>query len=216
MKLDEWLAKRVERTRKRESEGRLYGDQWVADKLKGFKEREEENDPHKKLNTLLFNRLRMIENSLSVRENKKPQAPAGNGSVYFLIKLDGKYYLLNNAIEKHYADKTNDAYKTNEANGIYLFVITRGDPCNVRCAKTVRDSSYYGNDVVQGHTSISYREPVIFAGVLTFCKGKLMSWTNASGHYLPPPEQRYSLEPYIRHVLLPDNKFRRVNFHASL
>ncbi|PHM46176.1 hypothetical protein Xmau_00573 [Xenorhabdus mauleonii] len=215
MKLNEWLAKRVELTRKRESEGKLYGDQWVANKLKAYKQSEEDNDPHNKLNILLSHRSRMIGSSLSIRENKKPQIPANQNCVYFLIKVDEEYHLLNNPIEKRYTDKTNDAYKKNKAHGEYLFVITRGDPCNVRCAKTSRGGNYHGNDAVQGHTSISYREPVILAGTLNFTNGKLISWTNASGHYLPPPEQRYLLVPYIRKEILPDNKFRRVSFHTS-
>ncbi|TYO94902.1 hypothetical protein [Xenorhabdus doucetiae] len=200
MKFDEWLEKMQRRNKEKESKGKLYGDQWVADRLKKYKESDEEDDPNEKLEILLSSRFNMIKNPLPVQKNKALQAPAGEELFYILKKLDGKYILSHETKAPQIAD------------GQCIFVVTQWDPCNVRCARSARDPNYHGNDVVEGHTSISHRASVIFAGTLLFSQGELTCWTNASGHYRPPAEQRYLLGPYIRRILLPDEKFSRTLF----
>ncbi|PHM38039.1 hypothetical protein [Xenorhabdus innexi] len=139
------------------------------------------------------------ENFISVRKNKDLQRAARPEALYSLEKTE-KYFLRN------YITKN-----LKLADGIYIFVISTDDPHTIRCAKSARDPNYHWYDSVDGHTSIGYRRPVRYAGTLTFRQGELLFWSNASGHYKPPEELRYLMTPYVR-LLLPDYKFKRINF----
>ncbi|MDC9598744.1 hypothetical protein [Xenorhabdus anantnagensis] len=150
----------------------------------------------------LSNKHNMIksEKLLSVQKNKELQRPAKPEALYSLEKTE-KYFLRN------YITKN-----LKLADGVYIFIISADDPYTILCAKSARDTNYHWHDTVDGHTSIGYRKPVRYAGTLSFSKGKLLVWSNASGHYKPPEELRYLMIPYVRR-LLPDCKFHRTNFN---
>lgn len=94
-------------------------------------------------------------------------------------------------------------------NGQYIFVIPLTRPHSVICGipSGISQGDHARNERVDGHTSLSNREPVHYAGVLFFNFGELKYWTNLSGHYKPPAEDRYRMSPWVR-LLLPENKFK--------
>ncbi|MBE8595155.1 hypothetical protein [Xenorhabdus sp. BG5] len=139
------------------------------------------------------------ENLFSVQKNKKLQRPARLEALYSLEKTE--QYFLRNYFTKN----------VKLADGIYIFIISADDPYTICCAKSARDANYHWYDSVDGHTSISYRKLVRYAGTLSFQQGKLLMWSNASGHYKPPAEFRYLMLPYVR-LLLPDYKFHALIF----
>ncbi len=60
---------------------------------------------------------------------------------------------------------------------------------------------------IDGHTSISQRKPVLYAGTFTLDAGRLQSWNNDSGHYLPPAALRQrNFSPRLWR-LLPEERF---------
>ncbi|BET97505.1 hypothetical protein [Xenorhabdus taiwanensis] len=140
------------------------------------------------------------EKLLSVQKNKELQRPAKPEALYSLEKTE-QYFLIN------YITKN-----AKLADGRYIFIISADDPYTICCAKSARDANYHWHDAVDGHTSISYRKLVRFAGILSFHRGELLMWSNASGHYKPPEELRYLMLPYVRR-LLPDYKFSKTKFH---
>ncbi|WP_340610311.1 hypothetical protein [Xenorhabdus bharatensis] len=149
--------------------------------------------------TILPNRLNMMNKPLSIHKNMSLQHAANPKSLYYLEKTDN--YFLKNYV----------SHESILANGRYIFVISVNDPLTICCARTVLDSNYHWYDAVDGHTSIGNRQPVYFAGNLLFKQGILLEWSNASGHYKPPEDWRLLLSPYIRR-LLPDSKFKSIKF----
>ncbi|PHM23747.1 hypothetical protein [Xenorhabdus budapestensis] len=163
-----------------------------------------------RMNDSIFpNKLSMMSKPIPVQNNKVLQRPASPKSLYYLEKYieyskakeDTKYRLINFI-----------THEPKAADGQYIFVISANDPLIIRCARSVRDSNYHWYDAVDGHSSISYRQAVYFAGTLLFDKGQLLEWTNASGHYKPSKDSALLLTPHIRH-LLPDSKFRCISFN---
>lgn len=77
----------------------------------------------------------------------------------------------------------------------------------VYCGLVDELDSYIGF-VVEGHTSLSMRAPVLYAGTLQFELGRLVSWSNGSGHYRPPASlASVNLIPAVQR-LLPKEKFQ--------
>ncbi|WP_277207034.1 hypothetical protein [Vibrio misgurnus] len=125
------------------------------------------------------------------------QKPASDEQI-LVLKKDGDDYFLN---PLSIGDNKNKL-----AIGVYIFVILASSPGIILCGSQVEDF----NCRVQGHTSLSKREDVLFAGEVLFKEGKLTKWTNCSGHYQPQADTRIdSLIPYVK-TLLPEDKFVNV------
>lgn len=80
-----------------------------------------------------------------------------------------------------------------QANGRYTFAIKENYPNIVFCAL---------NDTIEGHTSLTLGAKVLYAGELTIVKGRMISWSNDSGHYEPPEDRKLrNIHPALRDVL---------------
>ena len=94
------------------------------------------------------------------------------------------------------------------AHGVFFYVILAADPGRIYCGAP--QGSLAGADPrygVQGHTSLSRRADVLYAGEIDFDQGRLVSWSNGSGHYSPPPTLReQNLIPAVAR-LLPAHRF---------
>ncbi|MCS2153731.1 hypothetical protein MUU49_14320 [Scandinavium goeteborgense] len=94
-------------------------------------------------------------------------------------------------------------------NGYFLFVVLASEPHKVYCGVEAFGATGSNKSfVVAGHTSLSKRGDVLYAGSIHFVRGTMKEWTNGSGHYLPPARLHHTnLLPALRH-LLPSTKFR--------
>ncbi|MDH7462148.1 hypothetical protein QEG73_12695 [Chitinophagaceae bacterium 26-R-25] len=128
-----------------------------------------------------------------------PQEPAPPSNVFQLLRIGEQYTLLPtdpNTTETPFLD------------GDFLFVILSSDPGRIYCGALDPESRF----VIDGHTSLSYRADVLYAGELSFQYGELCKWTNESGHYRPSAMLRQTnLIPYLQR-LLPVNKFVGAGF----
>ncbi|WP_148873302.1 hypothetical protein [Serratia marcescens] len=95
-------------------------------------------------------------------------------------------------------------------NGYFLFVILASEPLKIYCGVEAFGATGKNKDfVVAGHTSLSQRSEVLYAGCISFVYGKMKEWTNSSGHYLPPARlHSKNLVPALRR-LLPAAKFKK-------
>ncbi|TWC46130.1 hypothetical protein FBY04_13332 [Pseudomonas sp. SJZ080] len=98
-------------------------------------------------------------------------------------------------------------------DGIFAFVILASDPGRIYCGALSRLNLAASENtidpcfIIDGHTSLSNREDILFAGELFFKSNKLKSWNNGSGHYRPDAQRRYTnLIPAIQR-LLPEDRF---------
>ena len=63
------------------------------------------------------------------------------------------------------------------------------------------------DQTIEGHSSITFRGDVLYAGELELFDSKLVGWNNESGHYLPSSLIRHSqLTPNVKR-LLPEELF---------
>ncbi|TDN64599.1 hypothetical protein [Scandinavium goeteborgense] len=94
-------------------------------------------------------------------------------------------------------------------DGHFLFVVLADEPHKLYCGVSAFKVKAQNKDfVVAGHTSLSKRADVMYAGDIIFVRGTLQEWTNGSGHYLPPARAHHTnLLPALRR-LLPVTKFR--------
>ncbi|WP_435951663.1 hypothetical protein [Dryocola sp. BD626] len=103
-------------------------------------------------------------------------------------------------------------------HGRFIYVIKEDRPGFVYCAKAFDPINQFLSDnnwSVEGHTSLTKRRNVLFAGDLLFSHRKLIAWSNASGHYQPSSELRHrNLLPHIK-LLLPEDLYREVDFRRS-
>lgn len=123
------------------------------------------------------------------------QRPADANQMFTLQKQGGftDRYCLNNASNS----------SKPRLNGTFLFVILVSDQDTVICGldafeHKLADAKF----VVGGHTSLSNREDVIYAGEIVFSMAAIKKWTNKSGHYMPEAMHHRNLSPAI-HDLLP-------------
>ncbi|WP_404992712.1 hypothetical protein [Cupriavidus pauculus] len=94
-------------------------------------------------------------------------------------------------------------------HAFYIFVILQDDPGRVYCGLAGGLPSQIEFEV-EGHTSLSMRTPVLYAGTIRFNQGRLVSWTNGSGHYRPPASlAAVNLIPAVER-LLPKEKFQNI------
>lgn len=94
-------------------------------------------------------------------------------------------------------------------DGLFIFVILASDPGRVLCGVPQYDSMANEENRLRfgiyGHTSISLREDVLYAGEILLDNGALCFWTNKSGHYFPMAQTRLiNLLPNIQRILFPD------------
>ena len=153
--------------------------------------------PHRRAVRLRFTPLPVI--------NPHTQSPASAGTVFRVHKRAGDYYSL-------YPELT-DGPCIHNPNGLFLFVIKVSRPGTIYVAAPRGSAgAVYAGSVV-GHTSISLRENVLYAGEIWFHHGQLHMWSNNSGHYKPPAAlYATNLLPSVK-LLLPQNKF--VNSFSS-
>ena len=132
--------------------------------------------------------------------NPRHQSPASSSQVFELQRLSAQsYYLLP-------VDPS--SVHVPAVDGAFLYVILANDPGRIYCGVP---SGAPGADralTIEGHTSLSQRADVLYGGELLFERGRLLAWTNASGHYLPPASMRQTnLIPAVQR-LLPDDRFQ--------
>lgn len=140
------------------------------------------------------------------------QDPANLSHVYELRKSGDDQYQVFNVISGLPGSPPDGAG--------WVFVIPDDSPDQVLCGK-----ADYKN--VHGHTSLSgMHESIIegkieetergvyFAGELVFEAGKLMRWSNCSGHFTPDREAAFkNILPSVKHIL-PLHLFRPVDAWA--
>ncbi|WP_459177456.1 hypothetical protein [Ewingella americana] len=157
------------------------------------------------------------------------QTPASQNKIFTLQRIAMGHYLISSI--------NGNANSTPEVNGRFLFVILFSDPARIYCGKAYAPINRFisgdsfeakrpeshsinmgnvfssnGRFEVEGHTSLTKCQDVLFAGDLLFRCGILLSWTNASGHYQPMPALRHTnLYPNIKR-LLPENLFQEYDF----
>ena len=109
----------------------------------------------------------------------------------------GKYYFV-----------PTEGTTTPKPRGVFTFVIKASEPKRILAAPPDGSKTAEDQFKVQGHTSISHREDVLYAGHLTLDdEGNLKRWNNGSGHYLPPASlHQTNLLPELR-SLLPSHLF---------
>ncbi|MFX2610791.1 hypothetical protein [Enterobacter mori] len=163
--------------------------------------------------------LRKIEDIFEARSQMKSrglestgyQKPAESWKIFELQRIDDNtyYFIPDISVRK----KMNPALP--KVHGPFLFVIMTASPGQVFCGvDTVpvraRPEFYEPNNEmfeVGGHTSLSMRRDVLFAGEILFNHGMLVKWTNESGHYAPEADLIESnFLPHIQR-LLPLDKF---------
>ena len=158
-----------------------------------------------------------------------PQTPASRNKISVLRRAHTSLYCI--------VPVSGNAQPMPELNGRFLFVILASNPSQIYCGKAYdpinqymsggstgsRKSGVNFSDVnnifnlsdrfeVEGHTSLTKREDVLFAGDMLFRYGTLISWANNSGHYQPAPSLRHTnLYPNIRR-LLPESLFQEYDF----
>jgi hypothetical protein len=151
-----------------------------------------------KLEQLCAARLRMVP--LHVR-GPNPQDPADQFQIFQLERhSEDQYYLISTAHARA---------RVPPLHACYVFVILQDDPGRVYCGLAGGLASRIEFEV-EGHTSLSMRAPVLYAGTILFNQGRLVRWTNGSGHYRPPGSlATVNLIPAVRR-LLPEEKFRDI------
>ncbi|ANY15126.1 C80 family cysteine peptidase [Bordetella pseudohinzii] len=133
--------------------------------------------------------------------NPSLQAPAEPDQVFQLEQAEDLTYRLR--------PRAGSALPAPAPDGAFLFVVPTDAPDCVLCGAS-RGSRAALQDPqlgIDGHTSISQRKPVLYAGTFTLDAGRLQSWNNDSGHYLPPAALRQrNFSPRLWR-LLPEERF---------
>jgi hypothetical protein len=93
-------------------------------------------------------------------------------------------------------------------NGKFIFAILFRDPSRMYCGipfQLARGDEYagVGNDGgIVGHSSLTGGKDVLYAGEILLEHGRLVEWTNGSGHYKPLASLRsLNFLPMIRRML---------------
>lgn len=133
--------------------------------------------------------------------NPNPQQPAAPWQVFALQKDNSDNYSLQ--------QKSTTAFIQPPLDGVFLYTILADDPERIYVGAPSGsvnvDGATFG---IQGHTSITTRRDVLYAGELLFRNGRLEQWNNGSGHYKPDRELRHTnLTPMLKR-LLPERLFK--------
>lgn len=117
-----------------------------------------------------------------------------------------KVYCLEKAGENYNLRRLDDD-SLSSPEGHYIFIIPFSAPYTVLCAQLTPGAPEQGRrQEREGHTSFYGDSPVYFAGIMKFTDGRLVTWNNASGHFVPPAERRYNLLPHVK-LMLPEALF---------
>jgi len=145
-----------------------------------------------------LNNLRRLGITPLKLRNFGEQTPAKPSQISELRRdSEGKYYFV-----------PTEGTTTPKPRGVFVFVIKANEPNRILAAPPYGSETAEDQFKVQGHTSISLREDVLFAGHFTLDdEGKLERWNNGSGHYLTPASlHQTNLLPELR-SLLPSHLF---------
>lgn len=111
----------------------------------------------------------------------------------------------------HFLPTDRQSTHTPPVDGFFHFVILVNQPFRVYCGRSYSDYGHNDPDRqfgVRGHTSLTHRQPVLYAGDVHFRHGCLTFWDNSSGHYCPDERRRLvNFSPVVRQ-LLPEDRFR--------
>ena len=92
-------------------------------------------------------------------------------------------------------------------HGSFHYVVLADDPGRIWAGAPHDSPTTEEQFQIQGHTSISLREDVLYAGDIVLDEGRLESWTNFSGHYMPAADlHQTNLLPAVQR-LLPSSRF---------
>ncbi|RON10386.1 hypothetical protein BK659_06490 [Pseudomonas brassicacearum] len=168
--------------------------------------------PHKKSHLTKTKSLEFI-NTIGTNNDFTPkritvldsyiQNPAPKNTVFSLSKRNEKYEFLSTHAAESPAPPKN-------IKGEIIFVIPYSNPFGV--LSSIPEGA--GNTElkpfeVHGHTSISNREDVLYAGKIYLDDdSKLQYWDNGSGHYKPDVSLHISNIPPALRELLPPDKFK--------
>lgn len=138
----------------------------------------------------------------------RAQEPAAPHQIFELRKEPDR--------DKHYFVPTTHGCGVPPPHGRFLYVVLASDPLRVLCGlpelpahmahlSDLRHPAPLWHFAIEGHTSLTRRADVFYAGDLTLEDGVLLEWTNLSGHYLPHwSHAARNLAPPVRLVLPPD------------
>lgn len=144
----------------------------------------------------------MLERRRSMQQirvkDPSSQEPGSSDALFRLFRAgEGNYYLEN----------ITDKSQIIVPDGIYLFAITVDEPTTIFCGAPFCAPGAYRHACIEGHTSLTMRSPVYYAGEMYFSNGNLTKWTNGSGHYRPPGRlSSNNILPPVR-LMLPERLF---------
>lgn len=151
-----------------------------------------------KIEAIFSSRSRMRSLSVLTGSSLIPQVAAS---------LDRIFTLGMSSYDEYVLSPTQIGGNAPDAHGTFCFVILRDQPGVVYCGV---DGRRGGEFKVAGHTSISLKADVYYAGELFFHNKQLTKWTNGSGHYQPPRSlMETNLLPFVQRML-PSYKFSPV------
>lgn len=145
------------------------------------------------------------------------QERANNDDVFRLKKNPWGYYL---------EPKVMKSVTMPDLNGRFIYVIKFHKPDIIYCGRTfamlneffakgkdgIEAQKFSTKHGIEGHTSLTKRKDVLFAGELLFRDRQLVSWSNESGHYQPRAElRRTNLLEHIKEML-PEHLFDEHSF----
>lgn len=189
-------------------------EEWVDDVVSNYKKEMDGYSFNKKMTRFAEFKLRQIETLRHAKKNEKTAEQAKQTIENYIDDLltiipetiiSGMVSIKNKGdIQKKLAYTTlsidNGEYFTDSntlANDWFCFVILTSRPWEIRLCKRVNG----------GHTAISRGATVYYAGEILFENGKLISWSNSSGHYMPPGDLHEQIQNLAINHLLPNDKF---------
>ena len=95
---------------------------------------------------------------------------------------------------------------------IFTFVVPSFSPGKIYCGAPYDSVAAKSGLIkpIMGHTSLSAGKDVLFAVEIEFRHGRMIKWSNNSGHYMPSTDLIYiNLIPAVR-LILPMDKFVEV------
>ncbi|WP_434007050.1 RHS repeat domain-containing protein [Pseudomonas corrugata] len=164
----------------------------------------------KDLDTAVAQSQRLTDAQLSginrIFNNRLAMTPlkAGNPGEQTEAKPTQIFELQRESKDRYYFLPTApDAKEVPSPKGSFLYVIRADDPGRVYAGAPMGSPTAEERFMVQGHTSLSRREDALYAGHVTLDEeGRLESWNNGSGHYLPPfALHKTNLLPAVQRLL---------------
>ncbi|WP_143481924.1 MULTISPECIES: hypothetical protein [Pseudomonas] len=193
-------------------------EEWMSDVLFRYKEETNKKDGYlfnEKMANFVETKLRIIE---TLQRAKKTESTAEKVKQTIESHMDDLLTIIPEpvidgmtAIENKGDIRKKEAYKTlsiengryhidsnSLADGWFCYTILISRPWEVRLGERING----------GHTAISRGAAVYYAGEIEFANGKLISWNNSSGHYMPPENLHKQVQRLKVGHLLPEDKFK--------